>query len=543
MNRRSIVVVGLLLTAVATACVFWMARPAGTPAPAPSHESASPKEVLGPARDRVLADVERVLVPPRSLRITVLDAQSRRPVPEGRVLVVARDQRFCTTANSRHIATTDSLGLAHVNREDLPSDASSIAFVAARRYVPRSFTVAPDSDDLVLGLTAGFEVVVRCTNELDGTVLPGARVALSRTGVTPHGLLGWLGAAPDPNAPPSPNPDHAVYVAQSDHRGIARLEGVPRGIFRLSIWHDDAAPVSGLPSRERIDVPGPGITVGFRALYGLHADVPKRKVYGRAVQPRPGTFQMDNGWGVAAGTRLYRRLTTQHPNSAIVAGLPRPETAQDELRATAAFLIEGVGCIERELPLRPVKDGGLPIDLVTIDEPSVPDGRVRITLLGPDDRRVAVPVELRTRGIRLNIPCGEWTVLPPGEYAYGLWDRVAPEVAGHLVPGHLKVSPGADCDVERRIDAPLFPCDLEVGFPYDDRGTVVIVEFARGDRVTARMVNWSPTMDPKRVWLEEGPVTIRAYGVDLVTPKTSVVIAAKGAPVTVSLTLVSTAVK
>lgn len=530
--------VGVVLAAV------WLLLPwEAPPLPSPSEHQAPEAPILSrPSTPTVAA---RSPLTPARVRVTVLDADTSGPVPGAELVLVASTARFCTSENSRRLALTDANGQGLLERGDLPADSTHEILVAATDYIPGVLPNPVAATAATIRIRRGTQLRVQCSHGTDGTPLAGAFVAISRTAVSPQALLGWgqQAAAPEAGVLPGPKQDHAVRIARSDHRGVIELAGLECGAYRFTVWHEDAVPVSGVPEGETIRLPATTMSVGFRSLYGLVATMPGRRVLAHAVRRNPSMFQRDSGWAVAASSRLYQRLRAQHPDAAIFVGLPRHEVQAERLVATAKFMVEDAGFVDRELPMVRVEQGRIPVQVVETQGETTSFGRARITLRAPDGSTPPILVEVWRNDLSVIVESGSWTGLPAGPYAYQVASHSAPELAKQTRGGVLDVQPGADSEAEQRLDHVYAPCDLVVSAPFEDRGAMLMLDFLRDGELSARLVNWSPARHSPRIWLRAGRVAVRAYGVDLASPLTEFSVASGPEVARASLTLEATILK
>ncbi|MCC7064829.1 MAG: hypothetical protein IT456_18600, partial [Planctomycetes bacterium] len=381
-----------------------------------------------------------------SLMLSVSDDEGRPLTGVHCVLGTAADRRVRVSSELGRTGPNGQIQLdfghdarAHPGDRDLVvlrKDGFVQAFVAVGT-LPRRGVVR-------VTLSRGKELVVACVG-VDGRPLPRIGVLLSRA----HLVDPWT---PSPETIPGPGPG-AVVVAETDHNGLARFDGLGAGEYHVTPCIDRGdsevfLAVEGPPGG-RVVVPGPGCRFVLDEPFVSVVSVVGDEVVTMNGETRGCSFS-DGGTGHL--TELSRHAEAVFGEPLVVVARRAPGAAAPV--ATWRLLLKRSGWIDVEEPLRPWTDR----QVRTLDcsqrpaDPTLGTVRVRIP-----DREARVLWHLQ-KGKRNRMPelsvlvrDGATVVVPAGEYRLVTDDAVLQRAIGDIKvtvfegsePAAIEVPPAA----------------------------------------------------------------------------------------------------
>jgi len=256
---------------------------------------------------------------PGFLRIEVLNPDG---VGEPRVRVVpyVSGRRL---ERARLIAETNERGLVDVPR--LPARRVALT---KDDFLPAIVRIDPTQEHVTVRLERSFELTVRAV-DVGGHPMKGVTAIASRTKL-PF-WAPWLAEASG-KARPGFDQRTAVFTALTDDHGIARLRGLSRGEFSLTVVGGPFVRLSGHPPRNSVEVPGPPEEVVVLNVFGAAIELTGDEILdARMVFTSAST-------GISATTLAKRlaqdELESRFERARIFVGVP-PSAVQRQGRLSA----------------------------------------------------------------------------------------------------------------------------------------------------------------------------------------------------------------
>lgn len=418
-------VIGPLAVAILAVVLLWALAP---PAPTMGVQKAPAAVLSSSGMQQPHTGIARTPVPlaePHVLRVCVVERSTGSGIPSASIYYQSAQPELRPRFVGREsfLASTLLDGVAELPiPAQLPAKPGAMLIVASG-FLPAVEALDWDADRVLVGLDRAHCLRVRCEDE-SGTAVPDARVVVSQWG-------GWTELPPF-GVMPSANQRDAAHVARSGVDGIAVFDSLPAGNYLMHATHPDLAWV--LPMRQwanegrSLIVPGSAPTIVFRQPLGCNVSFDGDRVVYQNLRYAPGAGTRPLvGWNSAHGLpEMRRQLAASNPKGATAVVVMQPERPEGNLPAVILDVcLEKAGWLAITVSLRPWREAlGAP-ELRAAGTAGPTCRTVSLTLRNPLGGLIpipggGIPIE-RTRGknglpVRLLIPNGAPSVLPPGEY-------------------------------------------------------------------------------------------------------------------------------
>ena len=261
-----------------------------------------------------------------------------------------------------------------------------------------------------------------------GNPLAGASLVLRGSASADHSIANGAACVGNPYAT---DPE---WVAHTDARGEATINGLPIKSYRIREWLDGHYPLT-LHAAHREVVPPADLTLVMGEVWGCVAELPEGLQVATWKWSADG--ELDTGIHVLSSLEPNRlALERRFPNSLCVVGVPRNPDRPAIMTGTATMTNGSVWQVS--WPLARWKD----IAPVFLEQQAATTAReIRIVLEDPRGQSLDLPIAVYDKVYRTRIPAQRGScMLVPGSYQV-VPELVSPWLKAELVGASFEVTP------------------------------------------------------------------------------------------------------
>jgi hypothetical protein len=338
--------------------------------------------------------------------------------------------------------------------------------------------------------------------------------------------------------------DDPVWVAASNSLGVARLDELPMGEFRLNVVHPRLVP-RGEAGHDSLLTIGPGLQRVACTMRSFHAAVfrcPSASAV-RKVSWIVRFDALDKSPAVVARLGLMRETAAEKfPECLVYAHMPM-DSLREPLLIRCTAVCEDDSYWVGEWPLTPIGEIREPCWLE--QHTTAPMRQVSVVVrdaTGAAFDGIPVVLSSRTSKFEVDLTTGEPAIVPCGSY------DLAPRVLSSAIWSAFKdraveIDPTSPAEIVVTTDVPLVEVIVTPILPTPDVLGPLTIYIENQDGKGPATANWIPERGPVRRWLAARQIKVRVTSMryqDVDVPVREVV---SGQPVRIDVPLIARAAK